>query len=59
MLCVLRVTELQLEPLWEAHACETYRTSVASLAREVGFVPGNIPQLADISEYLRVRWQRW
>lgn len=45
---------VQLEPLWEAFACETYRSALASLAQEVGFHRNNIPQLADISDYLTV-----
>ncbi len=45
----------RLSALHERHACEAYRRAVQELAGDCGYGPNDVPQLATVSDFLRVR----
>ncbi|ETO27856.1 phenylalanine 4-monooxygenase [Reticulomyxa filosa] len=45
----------KLEPLLEKHACDQYLEALGALKTSCGYREDNIPQLADVSEFIRKR----
>ena len=45
----------RLSGLYERHACAEYLRALATMKRECGYAPDNIPQMRDISSFLSTR----